>query len=77
MTPTDRRKLAEMEPFWKLSLKAVEKIRENPKTEGNICEVRDKCGNRFLIAINRTDNQEDNSVCEYNSKFSIVAVKLC
>lgn len=77
LTPYDRRKLAEMEPFWKLSLKAIERVRENPKTEGNICEIKDKCGNRFLVAINRADSQASNSICEYNSEYSIVVVKLC
>lgn len=78
LTPYDRRKLQEMEPFWKLSIKAVERVRENPKTEGNICEIKDKCGNRFLVAINRVDGQAlGNGVCEYNSQYSIVAVKLC
>jgi hypothetical protein len=77
-TPQDKQKLSAMEPFWKLSLKAVERVRENPKTEGNICEVRDKCGNRFLVAINRVDGQSaTSSVCEYNSQYSIVVVKLC
>jgi hypothetical protein len=77
-TPQTKQKLSAMEPFWKLSLKAVERVRENPKTEGNICEVKDKCGNRFLVAINRVDGQSaTTSVCEYNSKYSIVAVKLC
>jgi len=85
-TPLTKQKLSAMEPFWKLSLKAVERVRENPKTEGNICEVKDKCGNRFLIAVNRADGQitqigattfEGNSVCAYNSQYSIVAVKLC
>lgn len=78
LTPYDRRKLQEMEPFWKLSLKAVERVRENPKTEGNICEIKDKCGNKFLVAINRADGQSPtNSVCDYNSQYSIVVVKLC
>lgn len=77
MTPVVRRQLAEMEPFWKLSLKAVERVRENPKSEGNICEIKDKCGNNFLVAINRTDSQATNSICDYNSKYSIVVVKLC
>ena len=78
ITPNERRKLAKMEPFWKLSLKAVDRVRENPKTEGNVCEIKDKCGNRFLVAINRADGQSaTNSVCEYNSQYSIVAVKLC
>ena len=78
LTSAQRRQLAEMEPFWKLSLKAIERVRENPKTEGNICEIRDKCGNKFLVAINRTQSQaEGQSICVYNSQFSIVAVKLC
>ncbi len=78
LTPYDRRKLQEMEPFWKLSLKAVERVRENPKTEGNICEIKDKCGNRFLVAVNRVDGQASGvGVCDYNSQYSIVVVKLC
>ena len=77
MTPVIKRQLAEMEPFWKLSLKAVERVRENPKTEGNICEIKDKCGNKFLVAVNRVDTQQSQSICEYNSKYSIVVVKLC
>lgn len=77
LTPLDRRKISEMEPFWKLSLKAVERVRENPKSEGNICEIKDKCGNKFLVAINRVDNQATQSICEYNSKYSVVVVKLC
>ena len=78
LTPNDRRKLAEMEPFWKLSLKSIERVRENPMTEGNICEIKDKCGNKFLVAINRANGQSsDNGVCEYNSKYTIVVVKLC
>lgn len=85
-TPQDKQKLTTMEPFWKLSLKAVDRVRENPKTEGNICEVKDKCGNRFLVAINRAAGQitqtgattfSGNSVCDYNSQYSIVAIKLC
>ena len=77
-TPQTKQKLSAMEPFWKLSLKAVERVRENPKTEGNICEVKDKCGNRFLIAVNRVNGQSaTSSVCAYNSQYSIVAVKLC
>lgn len=78
LTTYDKRKLAEMEPFWKLSLKSIERVSENPKTEGNICEVKDKCGNKFLIAINRAIGQDENvSICEYNSRYSIVVVKLC
>jgi hypothetical protein len=84
MTPVVKKQLAEMEPFWKLSLRAVERVRENPKTEGNICEIKDKCGNKFLVAINRANSQPGSipgengqSICNYTSQYSIVAVKLC
>lgn len=77
ITTFDSKKLNAMEPFWKLSLKAIERVRENPKTEGNICEIKDKCGNKFLVAINRTGAQSTTSICNYNSKYSIVVVKLC
>lgn len=78
MTPVVKKQLAEMEPFWKLSLRAVERVKENPKTEGNICEIKDKCGNKFLVAINRVNSQSNGqSICNYTSQYSIVAVKLC
>lgn len=76
-TPQTKQKLSAMEPFWKLSLKAVNRVSENPKTEGNICEIKDKCGNRFLVAVNRADSQSSQSICTYNSRYSIVVVKLC
>lgn len=78
LTPTQKKQLHAMEPFWKLALKAVQRVHENPKTEGNICEIRDKCGNKFLVAINRAAGQSlNNGICEYNSEYSVVAVKLC
>lgn len=77
MTPVVRRQLAAMEPFWKLSLKAVERVSENPKTEGNICEIKDKCGNKFLVAINRINSQATQSICDYTSQYTLVVVKLC
>lgn len=101
LTPIEKRQLQEMEPFWKLSLKAIERVNQNPKTEGNICEIKDKCGNRFLVAVNRAVGQngyttgctyavntgvitiapvsgsQGSSVCDYTSRYSIVAIKLC
>src|SRR3990167_70989 len=72
LTPSQRKQLNVMEPFWKLALKAVDRVRENPKTEGNICEIKDKCGNKFLVAINRTNDQENLSACDYNPSYSVV-----
>ena len=66
--------LHNLEAFWKLSLKAIDSVKGNPKEEGNICEIKDKCGNRFLVAINRVNGV--NSAVNYNSQYSIVAVRL-
>lgn len=75
LTAIEVKQLKNLEPFWKLSLKAVERVQGNPKEEGNICEISDKCGNRYLVAVNRADGTK--SVCAYNSAYSIVVVKLC
>lgn len=78
MTSTIKNQLANINVFYKLSLRAIEKIGQNTKTEGNICEVTDKCGNKWLILLNRaTAGTSGADVCEYNSKFVIVAVPLC
>ena len=82
--------LRNLEPFWKLSLKAIERVGQNPKEEGNICELSDKCGNKYLIAINRATNAmpvdldgfdaaltSATSVCNYTGNYTIVAIKLC
>lgn len=75
LTTEQKTQLKNLQAFWKLSLKVIERVGENPKEEGNICEITDKCGTRWLIAINRVYGSS--SVCDYNSKFTIVAVKLC
>lgn len=80
-----RDQLRNIEGFWKLSLKAVEAVRNDPKEEGNICEIKDKYGNKFLVAINRIQNpvatnqhasNPASSVINFPTQFSIVMVKL-
>lgn len=75
LTPVQLKQLKNFEPFWKLSLKIVERVQQNPKEEGNICEIHDKCGNKYLVAVNRANGTT--SICEYNSQYSVVMVKLC
>ena len=79
LTVNGREQLKALEPFWRLSLKAAKRIGENPREEGNICEISDKCGNRYLVAINRAANPTSTatSVAVYNATYSIVAVRLC
>jgi len=73
-TSSDNQKLINFELFYKLSLKAIKKVEKNLKTEGNICEISDKCDNKYLFAINTFNNV---SIIENNTKFAIVVTKLC
>ena len=75
-TIAEKNQLKSIDQLWKLSILAVERVKQNPKTEGNICEITDKCGNRYLIVINRAYAQGEPSSYS-NDKFSIVAIKLC
>jgi hypothetical protein len=74
-----KEQLRNMEAFWKLSLKAIAAVKNDPKEEGNICEIKDKCGNKFLAAVNRVQNpvygNTSSSVTNFNTRYSIVVVK--
>jgi hypothetical protein len=70
-----KNQLKNIEPFYRLSLKAIDRVSQNPKEEGNICEIHDKCAGSWLVAINRADGTA--SVCDYTGVYTIVAVKLC
>ena len=79
LTVSGREQLKNLEPFWRLSLKAAKRVGENPREEGNICEIQDKCGNRYLVAVNRAANPTgpSSSIANYNATYSIVSVRLC
>ena len=75
LNSTERAQLHNLNALYKLSIKAIEKVSGNPKTEGNIVEVCDKCGNRWLVAVNRATNSD--SVCNYTGQYVIVSILLC
>ena len=75
ITSTDRTKFKALNKFYKLSKRAVEQVGVNLKEEGNIVEVTDKCGQRWLVAVNNLDYCS--SVCEYNCEYVLVAIRLC
>ena len=64
-------KLQALDILYKLSLKAICEVNGNPKQEGNIILVSDKCGKKWLIAINRVVSSTN--VCIPTSQFVIVA----
>ncbi len=80
-TPTDsltslqKQQLYALNVLYKVSMKAIERVGANPKEEGNICEFTDKCGQKWLLAINRANSQD--SVANLETEFVIVGVPLC
>jgi hypothetical protein len=75
LSPIDKARLKSLNQFYKLSKRAVEKVGSNLKEEGNIVEVTDKCGQRWLVAVNRLHYCA--SVCDYNCEYVLVAIRLC
>ncbi len=75
LTSVQKKKLYNLNVLYKLSVKAIERVGGNPKEEGNICEFTDKCGQKWLVAINRANS--DQSVADNNTAFTVVAVRLC
>jgi len=75
LSSIQKQKLYQLNILYKLSLKAVERVGQDPKEEGNICEFTDKCGQKWLLAINRANSQS--SVIADNYEYVIVSVPLC
>ncbi len=75
LSSTQKAKLYALNVLYKASLKAIEAVSQNPKTEGNIVCVTDKCGQKWLIAINRAAADAD--ICNVNTQYVVVAIPLC
>ena len=75
MQPVQKKQLKLLNKLFKLSLKAVKEVRAMPKTEGNIVQVTDKCGQKWLLAINFAQTY-DNNVLGNEQQYVVVACKL-
>lgn len=75
LTSVQKQKLYNLNNLYKLTTAAIARVEANPKEEGNICEFTDKCGQKWLIAINRASSQ--NSVITASSQFVVVGVLIC
>jgi hypothetical protein len=74
LTTVQKQQLYALNVLYKASIKAIAHVQGNPKTEGNIVHVTDKCGQKWLIAINRAGSAD---VCQTNFEWVVVAVPLC
>ncbi len=78
ITSVNKQKLYQMNVLYKLTLAAIERVGGNPKTEGNICEFTDKCGQKWLLVLNRSNGPlPGQSVATMNTQWVVVAVRLC
>jgi len=75
MTPQQKKQLKLLNKLFKLSVKAVKEVKAMPKTEGNIVQVTDKCGQKWLLAINFAQTY-DNNVLGNDQAYVVVACKL-
>ena len=74
LSSIQKQQLYALNVLYKASIKAIAAAQGNPKTEGNIVHITDKCGQKWLIAINRAGAAD---VCETNTEWVVVAVPLC
>ncbi len=83
LTSVQKQQLYQLNNLYKLSVQAIERVGANSKTEGNICEYTDKCGQKWLLLINRasamgqTVNGGPLSAATNNTQWTLVGVRLC
>lgn len=75
ITAIDIKKLKILNDFYSLSLRAINEVKQNPRGEGNIVEVTDKCDVRWLVAVNTASSNSE--PCSNNTQYVIVVTKLC
>jgi hypothetical protein len=77
LSSTEKRQLKVLNKLYKLTKSAVKEINGIPSQEGNIVEVCDCKGQRWLLYINTAQAQNGSPLSSCNYQFSIVATKLC
>lgn len=76
-TSTQRKQLKVLNSLFKLSKSAVKMVNGIPSEEGNIVEVCDCRGGRWLVYINVSAYDAEANALSCNYEFAVVACKLC
>lgn len=71
ITKIQKNKLDALDLLYDLSIKAITEVNGNPKEEGNIVKITEKCGKKIIVSINRASSSTSISV--NNTQFVIVA----
>jgi len=77
VTGTQKRQLKVLNKLYKLSKSAVKEVNGIPSQEGNIVEVCDCKGDKWLLYVNTASSQNGSALAACNYQFAIVATKLC
>jgi hypothetical protein len=77
LSSTQKSQLKVLNRLYKLSKSAVKEINGIPSQEGNIVEVCDCKGQRWLLYIDTAAAQNGSPLQRCNTQFAIVATKLC
>ena len=77
LSSTEKRQLKVLNKLYKLTKSAVKEINGIPSQEGNIVEVCDCKGQRWLLYINTAQAQNGSPLAACNYQFAVVATKLC
>lgn len=77
MTSTQKKQLKLLNKLYKLSKSAIKEVNGIPSQEGNIVEVCDCKGDKWLLYVNTASSQNGSPLSACNYQFAIVATKLC
>ena len=77
MTSTQKRQLKLLNKLYKLSKSAVKEVNGIPSQEGNIVQVCDCKGEKWLLYVNTASLQNGSPLSTCNYQFAVVATKLC
>lgn len=77
LSSAQKKQLKLLNKLFKLSKSAVKEVNGIPSNEGNIVEVCDCKGDKWLLYVNTADNQNGSPLSTSNYEFAVVATKLC
>lgn len=76
MTVQDKNKLAALNTLYDMGLQLIMRVNFNPKTEGDILEVSDRCGQRYIALINTSDRPTTTGYRPGVNGFVVVACRV-
>ena len=77
LTSGQKKQLKVLNKLYKLSKSAVKEVNGIPSQEGNIVEVCDCKGEKWLVYVNTASSQNGSPLGSSNLEFALVATKLC